>query len=132
MENSTLRNVVLPRPIITKLGRIDCVLDPYRHAVSLNFVRWGIPPPKKGEIMYNNSVTFHIFRFFRLTAKPDDGPRRPLAQNARSLPSMCLLGVSTKNGYPLPLAPKFWKFCITKPFFAPNTHKSCSKCHKIS
>jgi len=28
-QNSTLRNFVLPLPIITKLGMVDCVGDPY-------------------------------------------------------------------------------------------------------
>jgi len=32
MENSTLRNVVPTEPIITKLGTIDYVRDPYRQA----------------------------------------------------------------------------------------------------
>jgi len=32
MENSTLRNFVPPQPIITKLGMIDNVRNPYRQA----------------------------------------------------------------------------------------------------
>jgi len=31
-ENSTLRNFVLPGPIITKLGTVDYVGDPYAYA----------------------------------------------------------------------------------------------------
>jgi len=31
-QNSTLRNFVLPRPIITKLGMIDYVRDTYSYA----------------------------------------------------------------------------------------------------
>ena len=51
-----------------------------------------------------------------------------MAQNAWNQARMCLLGVSSKNGHPHPnWPPKFENFALRKPFFAQNTHKSCSK-----
>jgi len=49
-------------------------------------------------VKYNNYGTFCTFSLsrYRLVAKPDDGPRRPMALNARNLPTMCFLWVSTK------------------------------------
>jgi len=82
MENSTLY-LVPPQPIITKRGMIDYVQDLYHMPSCIKF-----RPPKWEK--YNHSVTLLCLPFIRaLAAKPADGPRRPVAQNARNLPRTC-------------------------------------------
>jgi len=131
MENSTLRNFVLSQSIITKLNRIDYVRDPYPHAKFRLISLDGEFPTNTWNIttmwLFVPSLFSHMWLFvpslfshYRLAARSDYGLRRPMAQNARNLARMNLLGVLTENGCPS-LAPKFWKFCITKAVFSLQT-----------
>ena len=85
---------------------------------------------------YNLSVTFCSVPFFswsRLEEKPVNGFARIMAQNAWNQARMCLLGVSSKSGYPNPhQPPNSENFALQKPFFAQNTYKSWRRPHQIS
>ena len=55
---------------------------------------------------------------------------RVMAQNTWNQPRICHLGVLLKMVTPPPVAQNSENFALQKPFFAQNTHKSCSKRHE--
>jgi len=74
-----------------------------------------------------------FFSWSRLEQKPVNGFARIMAQNAWNQARMCLLGVSSKNGYSYPhQPPNSENFALQKPFFAQSTYKSWRSPTKIS
>ena len=107
-QNSTFRNFVLPGPIITKLGMVDCVGDLYSDAILVTFGSVG-NSPQIGKIKPLWLLQCSFFSWARLEENSVNGFARVMARNTWNQPRMCLLGVSSKMVTPTPTSPKIPK-----------------------
>jgi len=101
------------------------------HMPSFVILSAGEFPPNRWNITTLWRFRPFLFSSARIAAKPANRPSDQWLKTHRICWGCAFLGALTKNGYPLSLASNFGDFAFHKPFFTPNTHKSCRKCHQI-
>jgi len=100
MEQAKIRPsvILLPGPIITKLGVINYVGDPYWYANIFGRIWFGGEfPANTWNITSLWLFVVSLFSCTRLEQKPVNGFARSMSQNAWNQASMCLLRVSSKK-----------------------------------